>query len=137
MAPRKPFPSNDHRGPCIDYTDALLRESWQLSVLHPATMLPGQTVRMVGDRCADVTTCANCGPCVGVLVSPGIIQCYGVVCGVYTGLVPGDIYVVGPDGFPARSPPAPPPFYLQKIGTALALDVLLLLPSTEIYRVTE
>lgn len=65
-----------------------------------------------------------------------VIQFYGEVRNVYTGLVPGKLYFVGSDGRPSMSPPTPPVgvnsrAYIQAAGVAVDEDILLFNPANE------
>lgn len=76
-------------------------------------------------------------PAVGIIIAKpsslvAQVQIAGVVRYVLSGLTPGRIYFVGEDGIPVTTPPTPPPgqvIYMQAIGTALAVDQLLLTPT--------
>lgn len=66
-----------------------------------------------------------------------VIQFYGEVRDVYTGLIPGKLYFVGSDGRPSISPPSPAGgensrAYIQAAGVAVGESVLLFNPANEL-----
>jgi hypothetical protein len=80
-------------------------------------------------------------PAIGVIVKKWsmtecIVQLYGPVLSIYTGLVPQTTYTVGDNGRPANPIPTPSApgeiRYIQQIGTPLSPTVLDLLPCLQI-----
>lgn len=76
-------------------------------------------------------------PAIGVIIqkpssTSAVVQCTGLIQGVYTGLTPGGMYFVGSNGRPTISVPTPgvgTSVFLQLIGVAVDADVLLLAPN--------
>jgi hypothetical protein len=78
-------------------------------------------------------------PAVGVIIAKWnstkcLVQIWGEVKGLYTGLLPRKTYSVSTDGRPVHPPEGPIPggtFLHQNLGVALDVNVLLLNPSVD------
>ncbi len=75
-------------------------------------------------------------PAIGIITqkwgfTDALVQLWGEVKNIYTGLTPGRSYFVDASGRPALTPPAPTGgrAYLQVIGVALDVGVLLVKPA--------
>ena len=84
---------------------------------------------------ADVSTGAKM-PAIGIIISKwgftdALVQLWGEVKGIYTGLSPGRTYFIDASGRPSLTPPSPTGgrAYLQVIGVALDVGVLLVKPA--------
>lgn len=85
---------------------------------------------------ADVTLGVKM-PAIGIILQKWgftdcLVQMWGEVKGIYTGLSPGRVYFVNALGKPDLVPPSPSlggRAYLQSIGVALDVAVLLINPS--------
>jgi len=88
---------------------------------------------------ADVTNFVKL-PAVGCIVSKPsatscIVQTSGLVSGVYSGLTPGKLYVVGTNSRPTLTLPTPgvgSSLFLQGIGIAIDTNLLLMSPASQI-----
>lgn len=91
---------------------------------------------------ADVTNFTKL-PAVGCIISKSgptscVIQTAGLVSGVYTGLTPGKIYVIGSNSRPSAALPVPAPstnLFLQPVGIAVDTNMLLMTPSPTLTRI--
>jgi hypothetical protein len=88
---------------------------------------------------ADITNSAKV-PCVGCIISkPSATTCKvqtsGLVSGVYSGLTPGKIYVVGTNSRPTLTLPTPgsgSSLFLQGVGIAIDTNMLLISPASQL-----
>jgi hypothetical protein len=105
-----------------------------------ATDIVGDLIRIKADSYvverANPTTYGTM-PAIGVIINKPtlttcIVQTFGHVIGVYSGLNPGKIYFVGDDGRPTTSTTVPgvgTTRMHQSIGAALTTDILFLSPN--------
>lgn len=78
-------------------------------------------------------------PAIGVIIAKWgftdcLIQLWGEARSLYSGLVPGETYFVGPSGAPTLAVNLPLPttgnrYYLQVLGVALDVAILLVKPA--------
>lgn len=97
----------------------------------------GKQVRLV-----DITDAAKI-PGIGCITSKPsstscVVQCHGLVSGVYGALVPGKQYVIGTDGRPTAVLPVPgvgQSLFIQPVGMALDTDMMLIQPINAITKI--
>jgi len=88
---------------------------------------------------ADITNFSKL-PVVGCITSKPtsttcVVQCHGLVSGIYGGLTPGKAYVVSSSGRPTATLPVPSSgqtLFIQPVGMAIDVNVLLLQPINNI-----
>lgn len=77
-------------------------------------------------------------PAIGIVIqkwgfTDALVQLWGEVRGIYSGLSPGRTYFIDDDGRPTLNPPDPATLggraYLQVLGVALDVGVLLVKPA--------
>jgi hypothetical protein len=67
-----------------------------------------------------------------------VVQCHGLVFGVYTGLTPGRPYVIGTNGRPNVALPVPgvgQSLFIQPVGFAIDTNVMLIQPLNAITKI--
>jgi len=93
-------------------------------------------------RLVDITDSTKI-PVVGCITSKPtstscVVQCAGLVSGVYAGLTPGQLYVAGTNGRPTLTIPTPASgqsLFLQMVGIAIDTNMMLIQPATQLTKV--